>query len=110
MYRAYDRHLFERPTDTPAAALKFVPLSGDQLDPRVVVHPLVFCPPLPLNTRYILVKRDWPGLRYVLGVGRTASSSSKRHSLRRKTEGGVAWGRRGPPSSPRARPPGAIGA
>jgi hypothetical protein len=73
MYRAYDRHLYERPSDTPAAAQNIVPLSGDQLDPRVVVHPLVFCPPLPLDTRYILVRRGWPGLRYVLGVGRTGS-------------------------------------
>ena len=43
MYRAYDRHLYDRPADTPAAA-KIVPLTGDQLNPRVVVHPLLFCP------------------------------------------------------------------
>lgn len=70
MYRAYDRHLYERRTDTPAAAPRIVPLTGDQLDLRVVVHPLVICPPLPLGTRYVLVKRDWPCIRNVLGVGR----------------------------------------
>ena len=68
MYRAYDRYLYERPAATPTAA-KIVPLTGDQLDPRVIVHPLLFCPPLPKGARYVLVKRDWPGVRNVLGVG-----------------------------------------
>ena len=72
MYRAYDRHLYDRPADTPAAA-KIVPLAGDQLNPRVVVHPLLFCPPLAQGARYVLVKRDWPGVRNVLGVGRALS-------------------------------------
>ena len=71
MYRAYDR-LYERPTDTPAGA-KIIPLSGDQLDPRVLVHPLLFCPPLPLGTRYLLVERRWPGVRNLLGVARAQS-------------------------------------
>ena len=69
MYRAYDRYLYER----PAAAAKIVPLSGDQLNARVVVHPLLFCPPLPQGVPYVLVKRNWPGVRSVLGVGRTTS-------------------------------------
>ena len=68
MYRAYDRHLYDRPADTPAAA-KIVPLTGDQLNPRVVVHPLLFCPLLAQGARYVLVKRAWPGVRNVLGVG-----------------------------------------
>lgn len=72
MYRAYDRHLYERFTDTPVTA-RTVPLNGDQLDPRIVVHPLVFCPPLAYGVRYVLVRRDWPGIRSVVGIGRAAS-------------------------------------
>ena len=72
MYRAYDRYLYERPAATPAAA-KIVPLSGNQLNPRVVVHPLLFCPPLPQGARYVLVKRNWPGVRSVLAVARATS-------------------------------------
>jgi len=72
MYRAYDRHLYERFTDTPATP-RIVPLVGDQLDPRVIVHPLLFCPPLARGVRYLLVRRDWPGTRSVLGVGRAGS-------------------------------------
>ena len=71
MYRAYERHLYERPAAAPAAEI--VPLVGDQLSPRVVVHPLLFCPPLPQGARYVLVKREWPGVRNVLGVGRASS-------------------------------------
>ena len=73
MYRAYDRYLYERPTDAPASATTS-PLSPEHLDPRVVVHPLLFCPPLPHGTRFVLVKRDWPGTRKVLGLGRAMSS------------------------------------
>ena len=69
MYRAYDRHLYERPADPQAV----VPLTGDQLGPRVIVHPLLFCPPLPQGARYVLVKRDWPGMRNVIAVGRASS-------------------------------------
>ena len=72
MYRAYDRHLYDRPANT-AAAGKIAPLSGAQLNPRVVVHPLLFCPLLAQGARYVLVKRDWPGVRNVLGVGRATS-------------------------------------
>jgi hypothetical protein len=72
MYRAYDRHLYERFTDTPATP-RIVPLAGDQLDPRVVVHPLLFCPPLGHGVRYVLVRREWPGTRSALGVGRATS-------------------------------------
>ena len=52
---------------------RLVPLTGDQLDPRVVVHPLILCPPLGHGVRYVLVRRDWPGTRNVLGVGRATS-------------------------------------
>jgi hypothetical protein len=72
MYRAYDRHLYERPTDASALTTT-TPLAPEHLDPRVVVHPLLFCPPLPYGTRFVLVKRDWPGTRNVLGVGRAMS-------------------------------------
>ena len=72
MYRAYDRHLYERSTDTPSTP-RIVPLTGGQLDPRVVVHPLILCPPLGHGVRYVLVRRDWPGTRNVLGVGRATS-------------------------------------
>ncbi len=51
MYRAYDRYLYERPTEAPASA-KTSPLGPEHLDPRVVVHPLLFCPPLPHGTRF----------------------------------------------------------
>jgi hypothetical protein len=72
MYRAYDRHLYERSADTPAAP-RIVPLAGDQLDPRVVVHPLLFCPLLDRGQRYVLVRREWPGTRSAVGVGRATS-------------------------------------
>ena len=72
MYRAYDRYLYERPIDEPAAATP-CPLTAEHLDPRVVVHPLLFCPPLARGARYVLVKCDWPGTRNVLGVGRAMS-------------------------------------
>ena len=71
MYRAYDRHLYER-FETPVTP-GLAPLRGDQLDPRVVVHPLILCPPLGHGVRYALVRRDWPGTRNVLGVGRASS-------------------------------------
>jgi hypothetical protein len=76
MYRAYDRYLYERPTEAPASA-KTSPLGPEHLDPRVVVHPLLFCPPLPRDTRFVLVKRDWPGTRNVLGVGRAMSAHDR---------------------------------
>jgi hypothetical protein len=72
MYRAYDRHLYERFTDTPATP-KIDPLAADKLDPRVVVHPLLYCPPLPQGVRYLLVRREWPGMRHVQAIGRAGS-------------------------------------
>jgi|SRR4051812_45424930 hypothetical protein len=42
-------------------------------EPRVLVHPLVWCPPLPKGTRYVLVQRTWPGQRTVLATGRARS-------------------------------------
>ena len=72
MYRAYDRYLYEGFTVTPAAP-SIIPLAADQLDPRVVVHPLLFCPPLGRDQRYVLVRREWPGSRSALGVGRASS-------------------------------------
>ena len=50
------------------------PLDASQLDCRVVIHPLLLCPPLPKDTRYLLVCRKWPGQRDVLGVGRGRST------------------------------------
>jgi hypothetical protein len=73
MYRAYDRHLYESSADTPPAPPRIVPLAGDQLDSRVVVHPLVLCPPLGHGVRYVLVRRDWPGTRNAVGIGRATS-------------------------------------
>lgn len=70
MYRAYDRYLYERAPEVPSSKTT----SAGRSDPRNVVHPLVFCPPLPLDTCYMLVKREWPGLRNVLAVGRAQSA------------------------------------
>lgn len=67
MYRAYDRHLYERAPAVPARKLTHP-------GPRTVVHPLLFCPPLPQDTRYMLVRREWPGVRNVLAVGRAQSA------------------------------------
>jgi hypothetical protein len=67
MYRAYDRHLYERAPAVPARTLTHP-------DSRTVVHPLLFCPPLPRGTRYMLVQREWPGMRNVLAVGRAQSA------------------------------------
>lgn len=39
------------------------------LDCRVIVHPLLFCPPLPKGSRYCLVVRDELGAREVVGTG-----------------------------------------
>ena len=66
MYRAYDRHLYER---APAAPARKLTHPGS----RTVVHPLLLCPPLPQGTRYMLVQREWPGMRNVLAVGRARS-------------------------------------
>ena len=71
MYRAYDRYLYERAPEVPSS--KTTPISAGHSDPRTVVHPLLFCPPLPLGTRYMLVQREWPGMRNVLAVGRARS-------------------------------------
>jgi hypothetical protein len=38
-----------------------------------ISHPLLFCPPLGHGVRYVLVRRDWPGIRSALGVGRATS-------------------------------------
>src|SRR5262245_52508257 len=38
-----------------------------------VVHPLLFCPPIPKGERYELVARTWWGERHVLASGRTHS-------------------------------------
>jgi hypothetical protein len=46
MYRAYDRHLYERAPAVPARQLTHP-------GPRTVIHPLLFCPPLPQDTRYM---------------------------------------------------------
>ena len=71
MYRAYDRYLYERPTDASASATTS-PLGPEHLDSRVVS--LLYCPPLPRGTRFVLVRRDWPGTRNVLSVGRAMSA------------------------------------
>ena len=73
MYRAYDRHKWERAPDEEPST-NTVPLDASQLDCRVIVHPLRLCPPLPKDTRYLLVRRKWSGQRDVLGVGRGRSS------------------------------------
>ena len=73
MYRAYDRHKWERAPEEPSNNTA-MPLDPSQLDCRAVVHPLRLCPPLPKDTRYLLVRRKWPGQRDVLGVGRGRST------------------------------------
>jgi hypothetical protein len=72
MYQAYDRHKWEREPEKPSSitAMTRVPHS----DWRVIVHPLLLCPPLPKDTRYQLVCRQWVGQRVVLGIGRAHST------------------------------------
>ena len=38
-------------------------------DARIVIHPLLFCPPLAKGARYCLVSRDENGIRAILGSG-----------------------------------------
>ena len=71
MYQAYDRHLWERIPEPPAP--EAIPLDASRLDCRVVVHPLLMCPPLPRHTRYLLVRRRLGGQRDILGEGRARS-------------------------------------
>ena len=42
-------------------------------DCRIVVHPLVLCPPIAKGKRYLLVERKWWGQRDVLKIGRARS-------------------------------------
>ena len=42
-------------------------------DCRIVVHPLVLCPPIAKGKRYLLVERRWWGQRDVLKIGRARS-------------------------------------
>ena len=67
MYRAYDRYLYERAPEMPAREVTHP-------GPLTVVHPLLFCPQLPQGTRYMLVRREWPGVRNVMAVGRAQSA------------------------------------
>ena len=39
-------------------------------DPRILIHPLVLCPPIAKGKRYLLVERRWWGQRDVLKIGR----------------------------------------
>lgn len=41
---------------------------------RAVVHPLLFCPPIPKNARYCLVSRNRSGARKILGTGKALNS------------------------------------
>jgi hypothetical protein len=45
-----------------------------EMDCRVVVYSLLFCPPLARGTRYCLACRDSDGQRAVLGYGMTLNS------------------------------------
>jgi hypothetical protein len=67
MYQAYDRHRWEAAREPRPG---HSPLDFAQLDPRTLVHPLIFCPPLAQGTRYLLVQRNLGGARVVLGIGR----------------------------------------
>ena len=42
-------------------------------DCRNIVHPLLFCPPVPLGIRYLLVDRRMDGGRHILHAGRATS-------------------------------------
>ena len=42
-------------------------------DPRILIHPLVLCPPIAKGKRYLLVERKWWGQRDVLKIGRARS-------------------------------------
>jgi hypothetical protein len=42
-------------------------------DWRLLVHPLVLCPPIARGERYLLVQRTWWGQRNVLKTGRAWS-------------------------------------
>ena len=43
-------------------------------DGRVVIYPLLFCPPLKKGSRYCLVRRDEMGSRALLGTGVAVNS------------------------------------
>ena len=49
--------------------LERTPDAHSELDCRVVVHSLLFCPTLEKGTRYCLASRDGGGRRTVLGYG-----------------------------------------
>jgi hypothetical protein len=42
-------------------------------DWRILMHPLVLCPPIAKGKRYLLVERNWWGQRDVLKIGRARS-------------------------------------
>ena len=43
-------------------------------DPRVLIHSLIFCPPLQKGTKYALALRKPNGVRRVLGSGMTLNT------------------------------------
>jgi len=70
MYQAYDRWRWQSARDSGPPGS---PFDVSQLDPRVLVHSLVLCPPVPEGIRYLLVERRTGGARVVLALGRTQS-------------------------------------
>ena len=65
----------KRPSSKTGAKSRIVQASGLLLlgDCRIVVHPLVLCPPIAKGKRYLLVERTWWGQRDVLKIGHARS-------------------------------------
>ena len=65
----------KRPSSKTGAKSRIVQASGLLLlgDCRIVVHPLVLCPPIAKGKRYLLVERTWWGQRDVLKIGQARS-------------------------------------
>ena len=69
MYGLLDRKTFDviEAPETVGAG------KGTPFDCRNVVHPLLFCPPVPKGIRYLLVRRTPEGAREMLHAGRASS-------------------------------------
>jgi hypothetical protein len=64
-----------RPSSKTGAKSRIVQASGSLLlsDCRIVVHPLVLCPPIAKGKRYLLIEHTWWGQRDVLRIGQARS-------------------------------------
>jgi hypothetical protein len=64
-----------RKTDEKSRAVSATSVCDHALlnDCRIIIHPLVLCPPIAKAQRYLLVERTWWGQRDVLKVARARS-------------------------------------